>query len=78
MAVRFLPRTGGRRAPLRTCTELAEELGTSPGILAKLMNADPNGPRPAMDNRGKANDQKVWYAPAAVRAWWAARQEARK
>ena len=67
-----------RRKPLRTCGELAEELGTAAAPLSRLMRNDPNGPRPVINNRRKNVAQRaIWYDPEEVRRWWRARSEAR-
>ena len=65
-----------RRKPMRASRELAEEFGIATNALTRLMNADPNGPRPQLDLKGSVPGK--WYDPAEVRAWWAKRQEAAK
>jgi len=66
---RFNFAPGGPRPPLRTCCELAEELGTTPMALGKALQKA--GIQPLIDNRkvGAAN-RAVWYDPRIVRAFW--------
>ena len=59
--------------PLRTATELAEELGVARAAMVRQMNADPTGPRARVDHKGTAAN--AWYDPSEVRAWWRKRKE---
>lgn len=65
--------------PQREIRELAEEFGIGPWALHKRMEADPNGPRPSIRGKRSTDDAKIlWYDPAAVRTWWAARSSTKK
>lgn len=60
----------GTRKPLRTATELAEELGVTLNTLSALMRHH-NGPPPAHKTQSR-NSKATWYDPQQVRAWFKA------
>ena len=62
------------RKPLRTASEMAEELGVSHRHLVSAMNVDPTGPRPQLKNGSRACPAS-WYEPGVARAWWRKRQD---
>ena len=61
------------RVPLKTTTEMADELGVSPNWLGRYIKADQMAPKPKIDCRS-GTVKNWWYDPREVRAWWAARK----
>ena len=60
--------------PLRTATEMAEILGTSPQALGWALKSDPCAPKPQVDNsRTSAALRARWYEVQAVKQWWISR-----
>lgn len=59
----------GALPPLRTFTELAEELGLSAGHFAKLLS-DPAAPKPVLRSRSLSNGRNTYYEPNEVRKWF--------
>ena len=63
------------REPLRTFKELAAELGLTANQLAGRFSTSPVAPpKPVWEALGKS--RQSYYQPSAVRAWWAAHQQA--
>jgi hypothetical protein len=61
-------REQGPFKPLRTITELADELGVTRQWLALNM-AHGDGPKPSLRHAG-SRAEATWYDPDEVRAWW--------
>lgn len=58
----------GKRPPLRTFKEVAEDLGIAPQRLSVLIKHH-NGPQPKIRSKGVVASNN-YYDPAEVRAWW--------
>lgn len=66
-------RDAGKREPLRTLSELAEEFGVTKEGLGRAL-AKPGAPQPVFDGRKTYNILKAkWFKPSEVRAWWKGR-----
>lgn len=65
-------RNGGARKPLKTITELADEIGIPARALSILM-AKNNGPKPVFRTGVGSStvSSKTWYDPQEVKKWWA-------
>lgn len=64
------PNTHAPREPLRSCEELAEELGVDRQTLAGCLGKDPLAPKPVFPRHNNCPSK---YIPSEVRKWWAAR-----
>jgi len=58
----------GKREPLRTLKEMADEFGLSPQALRMFMHHH-DGPDMALDSRG-CSVRGTWYSPTEMRRWW--------
>lgn len=66
-------RAAGRREPLRTVSELADEFGVTKEGLGKAL-AQPGAPQPVFNGKQTRNALKAkWFKPSEVRAWWKGR-----
>jgi hypothetical protein len=61
--------TGGARKPLRTISELADELGVTVRTLTATFSHH-DGPKPKFRTGAKTATTNTWYDPGEVRAWW--------
>ena len=59
----------GKREPLRTLREFAEEFGVTPWRLSGLINAN-GGPAPMTVSKSAAVNNS-YYKPSEMRKWWA-------
>lgn len=63
-------RDAGKREPLRTISELAEEFGVTKQMLGMAL-AKPGAPQPVFDGSKTYNIIRAkWFKPSEVRAWW--------
>lgn len=63
-------RDAGKREPLRTISELADEFGFTKQRLGMAL-AKPGAPQPVFDGSKTYNIIKAkWFKPSEVRAWW--------
>jgi hypothetical protein len=63
------------RPPLRTFSELCDELGVKRGVLSHLLGHAPNAPKPELVVQGHQSahgrvSSNTWYEPVAFRAWF--------
>lgn len=63
-------RDAGKREPLRTISEFADEFKVSKGELGKAL-LKPGAPKPVFDGNKRNYVLKAkWFKPSEVRAWW--------
>ena len=63
-------RDAGKREPLRTLSELADEFGVSKWQFGRAL-AKPGAPQPVFDGQKRYNILRTkWFRPSEVRAWW--------
>ena len=64
--------TGVKRAPLRTFTEMADELGVASHKLVQAFRLHPDGaPTPTFTHRNSGDTgRKTWYNRADFIKWW--------
>lgn len=72
--VKHTPRPA--RPPLRTFTELCEELGEDRRHVQGVLGTHPNAPKPALRCYGQVL-RNTWYEPVAFRKWWQLVQQER-
>lgn len=66
-------RLAGRREPLKTVSELAEEFGITKQLLGHAL-AEPGAPLPVVDGKAARHALRAkWFKPSEVRAWWKGR-----
>lgn len=63
---------GKNHPPLRTLVELAEEFCIPWRQLSGYLIADPDAPKPVLNNRS-ARKRATWFNPQEMRKWWAKR-----
>ncbi|MFZ7310280.1 hypothetical protein [Comamonas jiangduensis] len=65
-------RRNGRKKPLRSVSELAQEFGLSPAQLSTYLRS-PDSPKPVFKHKSAFGRGNTWYDPKEVRDWMKAR-----
>lgn len=62
-------KSAGKRKPLRSFSEMADEFGVPKNKLSSLIRFR-NGPAPAMVSSNTLSRQTTYYDPDVLRKWW--------
>lgn len=68
----------GRRPPVRSLRELADDIGISAQHLSVILSVSPDAPQPRLRTRGWVAGRNTWFEPREFIAWWNARQKPTK